>query len=191
MGRRKGEMTPASIDRGWPHQVAVPEGQCRVDHAAMREFCRDLSLCPRGHSVRFAGMHLQVFCFAQAEHAAAFLARFGGEPFDPRERGRGSQWARWHKGGRPRPKPRAGCDVTDTRRSRVDVMAYESEAALDAAVAETIRACGDDPFAAVRALLVANAYLEEEVTRLAEAVSRGYARRDPRPQRTIGKSTDV
>ena len=34
-------------------------------------------------------------------------------------------------------------------------------------------------------------YLEEEVTRLAEAVSRGYARRDPRPQRTIGKSTDV
>lgn len=98
MSRRKGELTGASIDRGWPHQVALPEGQCGANHAAIRDFCSTLSLCPRGHSIYFAGMWSHVFCFAQAEHAAAFQARFGGEPFDPRERGRGSGWSRWHKG---------------------------------------------------------------------------------------------
>ena len=29
MGRRKGELTAAAIDRGWPHQVAVPASDCR------------------------------------------------------------------------------------------------------------------------------------------------------------------
>ena len=40
----------------------------------------------------------------------------------------------------------------------------------------------DDARAAIKALLVANAYLEEEVARLAEAMSRGYARREVRRQ---------
>jgi hypothetical protein len=38
-----------------------------------------------------------VFCFADAGHATLFRARFGGEPFDPRHRGRGAAWARWRK----------------------------------------------------------------------------------------------
>jgi len=70
-------------------------------------------------------------------------------------------------------------------------MPYESEADLDAALRETLRQCGSDAVAAVRALLVANAFLEEEVARLAEAVSRGYARRDLRRQRETGKGRDV
>jgi hypothetical protein len=50
------------------------------------------------------------------------------------------------------------------------------QATLDQAVDGAIAACGDDARAAVRALLLANAYLEAEVERLADAVSRGYAR---------------
>ena len=61
-------------------------------------------------------------------------------------------------------------------------MQFASEEALDNAVDDTIRQCDGDARAAIKALLVANAYLEEEVARLAEAVSRGYARREVRRQ---------
>jgi hypothetical protein len=47
---------------------------------------------------------------------------------------------------------------------------------LDRAVAEAIAVCDNDPRAAVRALIVANAYLEEELARLNALISRGYAR---------------
>jgi len=48
----------------------------------------------------------------------------------------------------------------------------ELEEAVDGALA----ACDGDPRATIRALLLANSYLEAEVERLSEAVSRGYAR---------------
>jgi len=38
-----------------------------------------------------------VFCFAEPEDAAAFMARFGGERFDPKQRGRGARWAQWKR----------------------------------------------------------------------------------------------
>ena len=47
---------------------------------------------------------------------------------------------------------------------------------LDAEVDEAIRMCGGDVRAALRAALVANAYLDAEVERLTEAVSTGFAR---------------
>jgi hypothetical protein len=52
MEYNKGELSPTGIDRGWPHQVALPaavllNGGYKVVHA----FCDDLSLCPRGHTV--------------------------------------------------------------------------------------------------------------------------------------------
>jgi hypothetical protein len=47
---------------------------------------------------------------------------------------------------------------------------------IEEAVCQAIAACDDDARAAVRALVLANLYLEAEVERLAEAVSRGYAR---------------
>ena len=95
---RKGELSPTGIDRGWPHQIALPaavllNGGYKVVHA----FCDDLSLCPRGHTVFHNDQWWNVYCFADAEHAVKFMGRFGGEWFDPRLRGKGSNWARWKK----------------------------------------------------------------------------------------------
>jgi hypothetical protein len=47
---------------------------------------------------------------------------------------------------------------------------------LEAEVDEAIRMCGGDVRTALLATLVANAYLDAEVERLAEAVSTGFAR---------------
>jgi hypothetical protein len=47
---------------------------------------------------------------------------------------------------------------------------------LEAAVDQAIAACGGDPRAAVRALIVANDYLETEVGELMKAVSHAYLR---------------
>jgi hypothetical protein len=35
--------------------------------------------------------------FKESEHADLFRARFGGETFDPKQRGKGARWARWMK----------------------------------------------------------------------------------------------
>jgi hypothetical protein len=95
---RKGELSPAAVDRGWPHQVALPEPHATgARHEVIRVFCKDLSLCPRGHAVHRDDQWWQVFCFAEQEHAEKFMQRFGGEKFDPRRRGKGSNWARWRK----------------------------------------------------------------------------------------------
>ncbi|SRR6266446_4404814 len=98
MTPRKGELTPATIDREWPHQVALPADQVKgVNNAVIREFCRGLSLCPRNHTVQPDDVTYIVFCFAEAPHAERFRERFGGEPFDPKDRGRGKAWFLWHK----------------------------------------------------------------------------------------------
>lgn len=52
----------------------------------------------------------------------------------------------------------------------------EAALALERAVDEAVKACDGDAWAAVRALLVANAALEDEVARLSARVSTGYAR---------------
>ena len=53
----------------------------------------------------------------------------------------------------------------------------ESEAeTAEAEVDEAIAVCGGDARAALRATLIANAYLEAEIERLAEAISTGFAR---------------
>jgi hypothetical protein len=52
----------------------------------------------------------------------------------------------------------------------------EDSRSLDAAVDAAIQTCGGDARAAVRALVVANNYLEAEVKRLAEAVSSDLTR---------------
>ena len=55
---------------------------------------------------------------------------------------------------------------------------------LDRAVAEAIAVCDNDPRAAVRALIVANAYLEEELARLNADIAWICARpgrQQPRP----------
>jgi hypothetical protein len=52
----------------------------------------------------------------------------------------------------------------------------EAAALLEAEVDAAIATCGGDTRAALRATLLANAYLEAEVERLTEAISTGFAR---------------
>jgi hypothetical protein len=47
---------------------------------------------------------------------------------------------------------------------------------LEAAVDDAIAACGGDMRSAIRALIVANEYLESEVTELMKAVSHAFVR---------------
>ena len=52
----------------------------------------------------------------------------------------------------------------------------DAAASIEAEVDEAIAVCGGDARAALRAALVANAYLEAEVERLTKAISTGFAR---------------
>jgi hypothetical protein len=95
---RKGELSASGIDRDWPHQVALAESQVTGwRHEIVHAFCKELSLCPRGHAVYDQNQWWYVFCFAQKADAKKFLQRFGGQRFDPKQRGKGADWARWRK----------------------------------------------------------------------------------------------
>ncbi|HKU07040.1 MAG TPA: hypothetical protein VJR30_13305 [Bradyrhizobium sp.] len=50
------------------------------------------------------------------------------------------------------------------------------DAGLEAAVEQAIAACGGDLRATIRALIVANNYLENEVAELMKAISHAYTR---------------
>jgi hypothetical protein len=96
--RRKGELSSAGIDTGWPYQVALPERRCTGGgYKEIHEFCAGLSLCPRGHAVHHDGQWFQVYCFSDPGDAQKFKERFAGETINPSERGRGADWARWRK----------------------------------------------------------------------------------------------
>jgi hypothetical protein len=95
---RKGELSPAMIDSGWHYQVALPASVSQGSgYHIVHEFCRDLSLCSRGHTVVHDGEWFNVYCFAKKTDAEKFRQRFGGEAFDPAQRGRGKSWAQWRK----------------------------------------------------------------------------------------------
>ena len=66
-------------------------------YRTIHAFCLDLSLCSRGHHVRYGDEWWLVFCFSEQSHADAFCRRFGGEHFDPQDRRRGRTWARWNR----------------------------------------------------------------------------------------------
>jgi hypothetical protein len=86
---RKGELSRGTIDRDWPHQVALPTARCAGgNYVTIRLFCEDqrLSPCVRGHSFRRDDIDMNVFCFAQRAHAEQFRDRFGGEFIDPKHR---------------------------------------------------------------------------------------------------------
>ena len=84
---RKGELSRAMVDSRWPHQVALPAAGCSgASYVSIRQFCRDLSLCPRGHTFRRNDVDMNVFCFAELAHAQAFQRHFGGEFIAPKDR---------------------------------------------------------------------------------------------------------
>ena len=86
------------VDSDWPHQVALPASLSLTGgYELIREFCKDMSLCPRGHSVFHDGQWFNVYCFSDQTDAEKFLKKCGGERFDPMQRGKGSNWARWKK----------------------------------------------------------------------------------------------
>ena len=96
---RKGELSKTQLDRDFPHQVAVSADRCtgKADGPAIHLFCFQANVAPRHHTVRRDDRDFIVYCFADPQHAALFQARFGGEPFDPVERGRSASWWRWKK----------------------------------------------------------------------------------------------
>jgi hypothetical protein len=60
--------------------VALPADVCKGKNTEIvRGFCRDLSLCPRGHTVLWDDVWYNVYCFKEPAHAERFMARFGGE----------------------------------------------------------------------------------------------------------------
>jgi hypothetical protein len=65
-------------------------------------------------------------------------------------------------------------DVNASQRSKQSEA--ETTALVEAEVAEAIATCGGDVRAALRATLIANAYLEAEIERLTQAISTGFAR---------------
>jgi hypothetical protein len=86
---RKGELSKSTIDREWPHQVALAASfVAGRNFMAIHHFCRDedLSLCPRQHFFRRNDRDHVVYCFAERDHAERFLQRFGGELVDPATR---------------------------------------------------------------------------------------------------------
>jgi len=100
MTRRKGELSAGQIDRGWPHQVALKQLDPKQNFersVRIEALSRTLSLAPRGHSVVFEDEWWQVYCFAAKADAEWFRREFGGEPFDPKDRGRGDNWMQWRK----------------------------------------------------------------------------------------------
>ena len=84
---RRGELSKHTIDRNWPHQVALPAYRCTDgNYVTIRLFCEGLSLSPRGHSFCRDGTDMNIFGFAEREHAEQFRDRFGGEFIDPKDR---------------------------------------------------------------------------------------------------------
>jgi len=89
---RKGELSSAAIDKGWPHQVALPADTVRgTNYHPTHDREVFPSLCDRGHSFRRDDRDFVVLCFADRADAARFMKRFGGELIDPKDRPR---WGR-------------------------------------------------------------------------------------------------
>jgi len=83
---RKGELSKSTMDREWPHQVALAASfVAGRNFMVIHHFCRDadLSLCPRQHFFRRNDRDHVVYCFAERDHAERFHQRFGGEHIDP------------------------------------------------------------------------------------------------------------
>lgn len=86
---RKGELHKGTIDRDWPHQVALrADVVSGANYPVIDAFCRNLSRCPRGHTFVRDGTYCVVACFAKKADADLFRDRFDGEIIDPKDRPR-------------------------------------------------------------------------------------------------------
>jgi hypothetical protein len=74
---------------GWPYQIAVhtPNGHVK-NYTEIHQFIRDRGLnhCDLGHTFQDDKSNFYiVYCFAHADHAAIFQARFGGVQYNRKE----------------------------------------------------------------------------------------------------------
>lgn len=89
---RKGELSTGGVDRGWPHQVAIPSSEAAgLGHIPSSG--PHSSLCGRTHAVFDGEREFRIYAFADREQAVRFRDLLGGEDFDPRERS-GRRWLR-------------------------------------------------------------------------------------------------
>lgn len=90
--RRKGELSPTGIDRGWPYQVAIrdDDGQYLGHLPSSGPLS---SLCERGHVVTDGLHRYRIYCFSDRGQADRFRDLLGGEDCDPRDR-TGRMWLR-------------------------------------------------------------------------------------------------
>lgn len=88
MSRRKGEITKAAIDRGWPYQVSLDADTVRRRFAEIEAVTQQFSRAPRGHAYRRNDRDYVVYCFADPHHAEQFATLFDGQEMTPDSRPR-------------------------------------------------------------------------------------------------------
>ncbi|MGE8944076.1 hypothetical protein ACO2I3_19395 [Leptospira interrogans] len=88
MSRRKGEITSAAIDRGWPHQVALAGTTVRANFVQIERRSRELGTAPRHHGYRRDHEDFIVYCFADEDPADIFAQAYDGQRMDPDTRPR-------------------------------------------------------------------------------------------------------
>jgi hypothetical protein len=73
--RARGAVSPRRLEREWPHQVAIRADQLLgAQYHVVHEFCRDLSVAPRGHTIRRGDVDYVVFWVGELAHANLFRA---------------------------------------------------------------------------------------------------------------------
>lgn len=99
MSKRKGQMSQTTINRLWPHQVAILADIYRGPlKPEIDAFCKPYPHSGAPFQLHYEGQSYLVKCFSEKAIADEFMTRFGGELFDPRERGKGKLWFEWRKG---------------------------------------------------------------------------------------------
>ena len=92
MARRKGEITSAMNERGFPHivELPLPAGGFRSQSDDMLAFHRERGIEPRrGRGWHNDEQYYVRYCFGDLTHADAFRHQFGGERItSPPRRGR-------------------------------------------------------------------------------------------------------
>lgn len=96
--------SPAVIDRGWPHQVALQDDLCGDRNFDLLQAYFDRKgLKPHTRSVLAKWQSGQVqdfrlYCFADQADAREFRAIFGGQTFNPAtDRDGGRAFGIWHR----------------------------------------------------------------------------------------------
>ena len=104
MLRSRHRPSDARIDAGWPHQVALPDDLCCQpnfetilawfkEHGVEWMIRNVQAIWPNRHEENW-----RLHCFRDPADAAAFLADFGGVPFDPkRDRDNGRARGAWRR----------------------------------------------------------------------------------------------